>query len=81
MKVAEISPIFKKIDNISKDNYCPLSMLSNFAKLLESIIYSLLNDYIEKTFSKYCTSFWKNCNTQNSLFRKIESWKNKLNNR
>ena len=80
MKVAEISPVFKKLDNTSKDNYRPISTLSNFAKLFESIIYSQLNDYMENKFSKYLTGFRKNHNTQNSLLRTIESWKAKLNN-
>ena len=80
MKVAEISPVFKKLDNISKDNYRPISTLSNFAKLFENIIYSQLNDYMENKFSKYLTGFHKNHSTQNSLLRMIESSKVKLNN-
>ena len=80
IKVAEISPVFKKLDNTSKDNYRPISTLSNFAKLFESIIYSQLNDYMEDKFSKYLTGFRKNHNTQSSLFRTIKSWKVKLNN-
>ena len=79
MKVAEISPVFKKLDNTSKDNYRPISTLSNFAKLFESIIYSQLNDYMENKFSKYLTGFPKNHSTQSSLLRMIESWKAKLN--
>ena len=39
MKVAEISPVFQKLDNTSKENYRSISMLSNFAKLFESIIF------------------------------------------
>ena len=80
MKVAEISPVFKKLDNTSKDNYRPISTLSNFAKLFESIIYSQLNDYMENKFSKYLTEFRGNHNTQNSHLRMIEFWKVKLNN-
>ena len=80
MKVAEISLVFKKLDNTSKDNYRPISTLCNFAKICESIIYSQLNDYMENKFSKYLTGFRKNHNTQNSLLRTIESWKAKLNN-
>ena len=80
MKAAEISPVFKKPDNTSKDNYWPIITLLNFAKLFENIICSQLNDYIENKFSKYPTGFRKNHNTQNSLLRMIESWKAKLNN-
>ena len=36
MKIAEISPVFKKLDNTSKDNYRPISTLSNFTKLLKA---------------------------------------------
>ena len=80
MKVTEVSPVFKKLENISKDNYRPISTLRNFAELLESIIYLQLNDYTENKFSKYLTGFRKNHNTQNSLLRMIESWKANLNN-
>ena len=63
IKVAETSPVFKKLDNTSKDNYRPISTLSNFAKLFESIIYSQLNDCMENKFSKYLTAFRKSHNT------------------
>ena len=63
MKVAEISPVFKKLDNTSKDNYRPISTLSNFAKLFESIIYSQLNYCMENKFSKYLTAFRESRNT------------------
>ena len=81
MKVVEIRPVFKRLDNTSKDNYRPISTLSNFAKLFESIIYSQLNDWKENKFSKYLNRFRKNHNTQNSLLRMIETWKAKLKNR
>ena len=57
MKVAEISPVFKKLVTTSKDNYGPISKLSNFAKLFESIIYSQLNDYMENKFSNTSLAF------------------------
>ena len=80
MKIAEISPVFKKLDNTSKDNYRPISTLSNFTKLFESILFTQLNRYMQNKFSKYLTGFRKNHNTQNSLLRMIESWKVRLNN-
>ena len=49
MKVAEISPVFKKLDNTntSKHNYRSVVTLSNFTKLFENIIYSQVNDYTD----------------------------------
>ena len=75
MKIAEISQVFEKLDNTSKDNYRPISTLSNFTKLFESILFTQLNRNMQKNFSKYLTGFRKNYNTQDSLLRMIESWK------
>ena len=49
MKVAEISPVFKKLDNTNtcKHNYRSVGTLSNFTKLFENIIYSQVNDYTD----------------------------------
>ena len=81
IKIAEISPVFKKLDNnTSKDNYRPTSTLSNFTKLFESILFTHLNRYMQNNFSEYLKSFRKNHNAQNSLLRMIESWKFRLNN-
>ena len=67
MKIAEINPVFKKLDNTSKDNYRPISTLSNFTKLFESILFTQLNRYMQNKFRKNLTGFRKNHNTQNSL--------------
>ena len=80
MKIADISPVFKKRDNISKDNYQPISGLSNFIKRFEKILFSQLNDYMGSKFSKCFTGFRKNQNRQNCLLQIIESWKSRLNN-
>ena len=80
MKITEISSVFKKFDNTSKDNYRPISTLSNFTKFFESILFKQLNRYMQNKFSEYLIGFRKNHNTQNSLLRMIESWKVRLNN-
>ena len=38
LKIAEVIPIFKKGDRKEASNYCPISMLSQFDKILEKLI-------------------------------------------
>ena len=57
MKIAEISPVFKKLDNTSKDNYRSISTLSNFTKLFESILFRQLNRYMQKKIFKISHGF------------------------
>ena len=75
MKIAEISPVLKKLDNTWKDNYWPISTLSSFTNFLAA-----KRLYIKKKIWKYLTDFRKNYNTQNSLLAMLETWKAMLNN-
>ena len=42
-KVANVIPIFKRDDHQCKSNYCPVSLLDSFSKLLKKLFFS---DYI-----------------------------------
>lgn len=37
LKLARITPVFKKDSRFDKDNYRPISVLSNFSKLFEKV--------------------------------------------
>ena len=71
----------KKWDMGGKEIYRPVSILSNFSKVFERLIYNQLNDFMETKFSKFLTGFRKNHNAQNALLRMIENWKMQLNKR
>ena len=43
MKIAKVSPIFKKVDKSILSNYRPISVLPCFSKILERILYSRLS--------------------------------------
>jgi hypothetical protein len=47
LKVAKIRPIFKKGDKQNIKNYRLISLLSNFSKTLEKVMYNRLISYIE----------------------------------
>ena len=46
LKVAKITPIFKKGDSQMFDNYRPISLLPIFGKIFEKLIYSRLYDFL-----------------------------------
>ena len=48
LKLANVIPIFKKGSQTSLSNYRPISLLSVFNKLLESLMYNRLIRYLEK---------------------------------
>ena len=48
LKIAEVIPIFKKGDRKEASNYRPISILSQFDKILEKLIYSRIINFIEK---------------------------------
>jgi exonuclease III len=48
LKVAKITPIFKKGDKENIANYRPISVLPYFAKYLEKIMYDRLSSYVKK---------------------------------
>ena len=48
LNIAEIIPIFKKGDRKEASNYRPISILSQFDKILEKLIYSCMINFIKK---------------------------------
>ena len=46
--MAKITPVFKGDDDTDANNYRPISLLSNFNRVFEKIIYKRLTSYIEK---------------------------------
>ena len=52
LKLDEVSPIFKKKDNLDRENYRPLSVLPHVLKVFERIMYYQINDYMKDNVSK-----------------------------
>ena len=64
MKLADITPIFKKEDGTSKESYRPISILSNLSKAFERYLYNQLSMFFDKILSKYQWGFRKGFNAQ-----------------
>ena len=78
LKLAEVSPIFKKNDDLDKENYRPVSVLFNVSKVFERIIYSQIDAFMQDKLSNLLTGFRKNHSTQHCLMYMLENWKNVL---
>ena len=81
LKEAEVVPIFKKGSKNLKENYRPVSILSNINKIFETCMYRELSDYFDNIFSEYQFGFRKGISAQQCLIILIETWKKHLDNK
>ena len=75
LKLADVSPVFKRDDDLNKGNYRPVSILSHMSKVIERIFYKQIDSFITSKFSLFLCGFRKNHNSQYSLLKMIEVWK------
>ena len=78
MKLANITPVFKKNDRTDKSNYRPVSILPNLSKVFERCIYKQLSAYFDRILSKQQCGFRKGFNVQHSLLKLLEKWSQSL---
>ena len=78
LKLADVSPVFKKGDDLNKENYRPGSILSHMSKVFERIFCKQIDRFMKSKFSPFLCAFRKNHNSQYSLFKVIEVWKKNL---
>ena len=57
LKLANVSPVFKKEDPFDKSNYRPVSILPLLSKVYEKVIYDQLSDYSESFLNNTLCGF------------------------
>ena len=80
LKPAEVTPVFKNGSNTEKENYRPVSVLSNISKIYERLIFQQISSYFEKILSKYQCGFRKGYSAQHCLIAMIEKWRKSADN-
>lgn len=75
LKLADITPVFKKENATLAKNYRPVSVLPNVSKVFERIIQSQLLSYIDRYLSPNLCGYRKGYSTQIALIALIEKWK------
>ena len=75
LKLADVTPIFKKKDKTFVENYRPVSVLPTVSKIFERIMQKQITDYIGKFISPFLCGYRKGFSTQYALLSLIERWR------
>ena len=78
MKMSEISPIFKKSDTLSKENYRPVNLLTVWSKVFERILSDQLTNHFIKILSSRVSAYRKGYSCQHVIIDLTEFWRQSL---
>ena len=78
LKYAEVSAIFKKKDNLSKENYRPISVLLMLSKVLEKVFATHISTYFSDIFSIYLSAYTVRHGWIDVLSKLDDAWKKDL---
>ena len=81
LKLADITPVYKKNDPLDKTNYRPISILPVVSKIFERIMQKQINDFILSFLSPFLCGYRKGFNTQHALLTLVENWRKSLHNK
>ena len=72
LKIADITPIFKKEDPLNKTNYRPISMRPTVSNIFERILFNQLQRFSNKFLSLLLCGFRKGYSTQYALINLLQ---------
>ena len=72
LKIADITPIFKKEDPLDKTNYRPISILPTVSKIFERILFNQLQFFANKFLSPLLCGFRKRYSTRYVLINLLQ---------
>ena len=78
LKLADVSPFFKKGAKFLKSNYRPISKLPNLSKVFERIMHDDITAFMSSKLSPLLSGFRANYSTQHVLLSMIEKWHSEL---
>ena len=78
LKLADITPTFKKGDATCAENYRPISILPVVSKIYERLIQQQIARFMDKRLSPYLCGYRKGFSTQHALVSLLERWKQTL---
>ena len=76
-----ITPAHNKSPKTSKDNYRPVSILSNISKIYERLMFKQISEYFEPILSKFQCRFRTGYSAQHCPLAMLEKWKSAVDNK
>ena len=73
IKMANVTPVFKKEDPLDKSNHRPVSILPLLSKVYERVIYNQLSEYSNNFLNEVLCGFRKAHSTQHTFFKLLQS--------
>ena len=73
--MAEVIPVYKKADNLKKENYRPFSILPCLSKIFERVMADQLNTYFRDIFDEALSAFRTGYSCQDTLLAPAEKIK------
>ena len=81
LKLADVSPVYKKGGRNDKTNYRPVSILPVISKIYERFLFYQMNDFFDSKLSQYQCGFRKGYSSQYCLILMLERWKKSIDKR
>ena len=73
LRLADITPVFKKKNPLHKVNYRPVSVLPSISKVFEKLMKNQISGYINNHLSPYLCGYRKGFSSQQALMSLIEN--------
>jgi hypothetical protein len=80
LKYADVSPIFKKSDNLNKENFRPVSVLTILSKIFEGIMADQMKTHFNNILSEWLSAYRSKYSCNNVLLCFAESLRKSLDN-
>ena len=74
LKLADITPVFKKKNPLHKVNYRPVGVLSSISKVSEKLMRKKIRGYISNYLSPYLCGYRKGFSLQQALMSLVKNW-------
>lgn len=81
MKMGQVTLLFLKNDELSKENYQPVTVLPPLNNVFEKLFASQLDQFYSEILSDYISAYRRHYSCETSLMRLKEDWKRGLDNK